>query len=103
MTQRVAMHTRLQAGKEAEYERVHATIPADLEAALRDAGVRQYSIWRDGQDLFHLIEVDDLEEMNRRLQGRPAQIAWQERIDALLDNPVPAAERPALRLVWELE
>ena len=103
MTQRVALHTRLRAGMEAEYDRVHATIPRDLEAALRRAGVQQYSIWRDGRDLFHLIEADDFEAMHDALRGDPAEAAWQTRIDALLETAEPSAERPALSLVWELE
>ena len=44
---RVALHTRLESGREAEYERVHAVIPSDLEMALRDAG----AIVRDGLEL----------------------------------------------------
>ena len=43
---RVALHTRLKPGREAEYEQVHAVIPSDLEVALRDAGVE-------------LLEVED--------------------------------------------
>ena len=54
---RVALHTRLRPGKEAEYERVHAVIPRDLEIALRDAGVSSWAIYRDGLDLFHVLEV----------------------------------------------
>lgn len=33
MAQRVALHTRLKPGKEAEYESVHAVIPPDLDWA----------------------------------------------------------------------
>jgi len=46
----IALHTRLRAGKEAEYEAVHAVIPAELDAALRSAGVRSWRIWRDGRE-----------------------------------------------------
>ena len=34
--QTVALHTRLKAGCEAEYERVHEVIPPELDTALRD-------------------------------------------------------------------
>ncbi|HEU4426066.1 MAG TPA: L-rhamnose mutarotase, partial [Pilimelia sp.] len=61
--QRVALHTRLKPGREAEYDAVHAVIPAELDAALRAAGVRTWRIWRDGQDLFHVVEVDDYRRM----------------------------------------
>jgi len=35
---RIALHTRLKPGKEADYDRIHPTIPADLDVALREAG-----------------------------------------------------------------
>ncbi|MDD0860019.1 L-rhamnose mutarotase [Arthrobacter alpinus] len=39
MSQKIALHTRLKPGKEAEYDTVHARISDDLDAALRAAGV----------------------------------------------------------------
>lgn len=30
-------------------------------------------------------------------------MAWQAQIDALLETAEPSEDRPALRLVWELE
>ncbi len=36
--QTVALHTRLKAGSEEEYERIHKMIPPDLDAALREVG-----------------------------------------------------------------
>jgi L-rhamnose mutarotase len=79
----VALHTRLKAGCEAEYERIHEIIPADLYAALRAAGVRDWRIWRDGQDLFHLVTVDDYKAMRRQLRDHPANVAWQARVGPL--------------------
>ena len=58
MTQRVGFRTRLKQGMETEYDTVHASIPPDLELALRQAGVRSWEIWREGQDLFHIIDCD---------------------------------------------
>ena len=61
--QRVALHTRLKPGKEAEYESVHAVVPPELDTALREAGVHSWRIWRNGLDLFHVLEVDDCTAM----------------------------------------
>nr|WP_212553968.1 L-rhamnose mutarotase [Tsukamurella paurometabola] len=44
MSETITLHTRLKAGAEAEYDRVHAAIPADLDGALRAAGVRSWRI-----------------------------------------------------------
>jgi L-rhamnose mutarotase len=80
--QRIALHTRLKPGREAEYERVHAVIPAELDAALREAGVRSWEIWRDGRDL---VEVEDYQAMRRKLADHPANVPWQARMAELLE------------------
>ncbi len=100
---RVALHTRLKPGKEDEYERVHAVIPAELDIALREAGVSAWRIWRDELDLFHVLEVDDYAAMRAALRDHPANVPWQARMAGLLDveDDYSGADT-GLRLVWEL-
>ncbi len=95
----LAIHTRLKQDRIAEYERVHAVIPAGLDAALRLAGVMQYKIWRSGQDLFHWVQVEDVAAMRVSLANAPADRHWQELINSLLEPVVGGDELP---LVWEL-
>ena len=99
----VALHTRLRAGREADYDRVHARIPAELDVALREAGVHSWRIWRSGRELFHLVEVDDYRAMRAFLAEHPANIPWQAEMAALLEveDDYSGAE-PNVRLVWEL-
>src|SRR4051794_18064965 len=85
--QTVALHTRLKAGCEREYERIHAVIPPELDAALREAGVHGWRIWRDGQDLFHLVTVEDYRAMRAALRDHPANVAWQAVVGPLHDEP----------------
>ena len=101
--QRIALHTRLAPGKEEEYERVHAVIPTDLDAALREAGVRSWRIWRDGRDLFHVVEVEDYQRMRHFLRDHPANIPWQERMSQLLEvEDDYSGNDLGLHQVWEL-
>lgn len=101
--ERIALHTRLKPGAEAEYERVHAVIPPDLDTALREAGVHTWRIWRDGLDLFHVVEVDDYQAMRRALADHPANVPWQARMAALLDvQDDYSGEDRGVSLVWEL-
>jgi L-rhamnose mutarotase len=101
--QRIALHTRLAHGKEEEYERVHAVIPTDLDAALREAGVRSWRIWRDGRDLFHVVEVEDYQRMRQLLRDHPANIPWQERMSQLLEvEDDYSGNDMGLHQVWEL-
>ncbi|MDQ4504099.1 L-rhamnose mutarotase [Sinomonas sp. ASV322] len=84
MTETIALHTRLKPGAAADYADAHANIPAELVAALRAAGVHDWRIWRSGEELFHLVEVEDYQAMRRALADDPVNVAWQERMSALL-------------------
>jgi L-rhamnose mutarotase len=101
--ERVALHTRLKPGREEEYEKVHAVIPADLDAALREVGVRSWRIWRDGLDLFHVVEVDDYRRMREFLRDHPANVPWQARMAELLSiEDDYSGDDSGIKLVWEL-
>jgi L-rhamnose mutarotase len=99
----VALHTRLKAGKEADYDRIHAVIPAELDVALRAAGVHSWRIWRSGRDLFHVVEVDDYTRMREQLREHPANVPWQARMAELLEvEDDYSGSTPDVRQVWEL-
>lgn len=103
MPESIALHTRLKPGAEQESADAHAGIPAELEAALREAGVRNWRIWRSGQDLFHLIDVDDYRAMRHALAGHPANIPWQARVAELLEvEDDYSGNDSGIPLVWEL-
>ena len=103
MSETIALHTRLKAGAEAEYDRVHAVIPAELDGALREAGVRSWRIWRDGTHLFHLVEVDDYAAMRAALADHPVNVAWQAQMDELLAVPDDySGQDSGLPLDWRL-
>ncbi|MFZ7089213.1 L-rhamnose mutarotase [Curtobacterium sp. RRHDQ10] len=78
------MHTRLAPGSEEDYERVHAVVPAALADRLRHAGVHDWRIWRDGLDLFHVIDVEDYRSMRRVLADDPVNAEWQAIVNPLL-------------------
>jgi len=99
----VALHTRLLAGREKDYDRIHAVIPPDLDEALRAAGVHAWTIYRSGQDLFHLVECDDYAGMREFLREHPANIPWQARMGELLEvgDDYSGADT-GIPMVWSL-
>lgn len=103
MMQKIALHTRLKPGREAEYDAVHARISDDLDAALRGAGVQSWNIWRSGRELFHVVEVADYQGMRRELAQNPVNIAWQAVMAELLEvEDDYSGEDMGLKKVWEL-
>jgi L-rhamnose mutarotase len=81
----VALHTVLKAGREHEYDTVHRSIPPDVVDALRENGVSDWRIWRDGRHVFHLVEVEDYQAMRSALRDHPANIAWQQQVGPLFE------------------
>ena len=99
----VALHTVLKVGREEDYDRIHAAIPDDLAAALREAGVHNWRIWRDGRHLFHLVDCDDYRAMREFLRDHPANVPWQAQMAELLDvEDDYSANDSGLGLVWSL-
>lgn len=102
---RVALHTRVRADKVDEYEAAHGEVPSELVAAIKSAGVSEWTIWRSGVDLFHVIDCDDYAGLLAALEHLPVNIAWQERMTAYLDvvhDYSPAGAGSTLPIVWQL-
>ncbi|UKA58519.1 L-rhamnose mutarotase [Arthrobacter sp. FW306-2-2C-D06B] len=103
MPETIALHTRLKPGAEQDYVDAHAGIPAELVAALKEAGVGNWRIWRSGQELFHLVDVEDYQAMRRALSDHPANVPWQARMAELLDvQDDYSGNDSGIPLVWEL-
>jgi L-rhamnose mutarotase len=102
---RVALHTRVRADRIAEYEHARTAVPAELTAAIRAAGVRSWTIWRSGTDLFHLIDCQDYDALIAHVGAQPVNFEWQARMAQLLevvhDYSTGSAEA-ALPVVWEM-
>ena len=101
---RVALHTRLKPGAEAAYEAAHREVPAELTAAIRAAGVRSWTIWRSGLDLFHLVECEHYRGMLAQLEHLPVNVAWQARMAGLLEvvHDYSGEADAELPVVWQL-
>jgi L-rhamnose mutarotase len=102
---RVALHTRVKAGHEEEYDAAHREVPAELVAAIRAAGVTEWTIWRSGQDLFHVLECDDYARLLAELEHLPVNVTWQERMATMQEVTHDYSQGggdAGLPLVWDL-
>jgi L-rhamnose mutarotase len=100
---RVALHTRVKAGAEEAYDAAHREVPAELTEAIRAAGATEWTIWRSGRDLFHVIECEDYGRLLSELAELPVNVAWQARMAELLEVVHDyGAAGAALPVVWRL-
>jgi len=102
---RIALHTRVRADRIDDYEDAHHAVPPELTEAIRAGGVRAWTIWRSGTDLFHVIDCEDYAALLAYLSAQPVNTAWQARMAELLDvaHDYSAAGADAtLPVVWRL-
>lgn len=102
---RIALHTKVRADRIAQYEAAHREVPAELTRAIRAAGATSWTIWRSGTELFHVIECEAYARLLAELEELPVNVAWQARMDELLDVTHDYSSDGAgagLPVAWEL-
>ena len=102
---KVALHSVLRDGQEEAYEREHATIWPDVLAALQRVGVREWTIWRSGRHLFHVVDADDFAGAMATLEHDPVNERWQAHMAAFVDHfetDPDGAAGLGIRHVWTL-
>jgi len=105
MMERVGNVWRVRAGKAEEYARRHAEIWPELDALLRGAGVRSYSIYLWGEIVFSHMDVEDYDRLVQAFNGDPVAQRWEREMQELIEYPDadPATGWPErLRTVWSL-
>ncbi|MFE9428824.1 L-rhamnose mutarotase [Kitasatospora sp. NPDC006697] len=102
---RIALHTRVREDRIAEYEAAHREVPVELTDAIRAASATEWTIWRSGTELFHLLECEDYARLLAELEELPVNIAWQARMGELLavsHDYSEAGAEAGLPVVWQL-
>jgi len=103
MTQRMAFVLRVRPEKLDEYLEAHRHVWPELLAAMRDAGVRNYTIFRHGNEMFGYFESDDLEAVSDHMAALEVNTRWQDAMADLLEERVPGTGPAALDEIFRLE
>ncbi|HZT16217.1 MAG TPA: L-rhamnose mutarotase [Gaiellaceae bacterium] len=103
MTQRSAFVLQVKPEKVEEYVEAHRNVWPELLDALRAAGIRNYTIFRHGSEMFGYFEADDLDAAARHMAAQEVNARWQDAMAELLDARVPDAGPPALEEVFRLD
>lgn len=89
---RVAERFRLKLGMREEYIRRHDNLWPEMAEAMRAAGIRNYSIWLSGTDLFGYYEVEDVERSRRLALASPVVRRWNEMMQDIISFDQPTME-----------
>jgi len=85
----------VKADKIKEYTAWHFNVYPEVEDLLRQAGIRNYTIFLSGRTLFSYLETDDWKAAVDFLSGQHACDQWQELLAPLMDATDPNSP-------WEL-
>ena len=103
MTQRTAFVLRVRPDRIDDYVEAHRAVWPEMLNALRAAGVRNYTIFRHGNEMFGYFEADDLAAAAAYLRTQEASRRWQDAMAELLEDRVPDAGPPPLEEVFRLD
>ena len=102
MTQRAAFVLHVKPDRIDEYVEAHRNVWPEMLQALRDAGIRNYSIFRSGTEMFGYFESDDLERAGAYMADQDVNDRWQDAMAELLEQRVPDGGPPRLEEVFRL-
>ncbi len=103
MTQRSAFVLDVRPERMDEYVQAHREVWPEMLDALRSAGIRNYTIFRHGNQMFGYFEADDVEAAARYLAEQDVSARWQDAMAHLLEERVPESGPQSLEEVFRLD
>jgi len=103
MTQRSAFILQVRPERIEDYVHAHRHVWPEMLDALRSAGIRNYTIFRHGNQMFGYFESDDLEAAARYLAEQEVSERWQDTMAELLEQRIPDSGPPPLEEVFRLD
>jgi L-rhamnose mutarotase len=103
---RFAFRLRVRQEMIQEYDAAHTRVWPEMLRLLEEVGIRQYSIFRRGADLFLCMQVEDFEAAWNALDLSPINQRWQAQMAPLFE-PVgaldPGERFPMMKEIFFLE
>lgn len=104
--EKYAWKATIKEGTLEEYIRRHDNLPQEMKDLLHEAGIRNYSIWNVGNELFGYYEcVNGVDFAAKTQANSPIVKKWDEYMADILimeKDPVTGAQ-PLLKQVFEFE
>ena len=103
--EKYAWRGKIVPGMQEEYKKRHDNIWPEMKEVLANAGIVNYSIWMQGEELFGYYECDSVQTA-AQVQARSAVVdRWNEYMKDVMQmdmDPVTGAQ-PLMRQVFLLE
>ncbi len=103
MTERSAFVLQVRPERIEDYVLAHREVWPEMLDALRGAGIRNYTIFRHGNQMFGYFEADDLDAAAEYLAEQEVSTRWQDAMAELLEQRVPEGGPPQLEEVFRLD
>ena len=105
MNQQFAWVLEVRPGYEDEYKKRHEEIWPEMVDMLRNAGVRNYSIFRHGLTLFGYFETDDLEQTITAINASTVNRRWGEYMTPIMKIEIDSQKNFPflLPLQWHMD
>jgi L-rhamnose mutarotase len=103
MAERTAFRLRVRPDRIDDYVAAHAEVWPEMLEALRAAGIRNYTIFRSGSDVFGYFEADDLAAAALHMESQEVSTRWQDAMAELLEERVPDGGPDALTPIFRLD
>ena len=103
MSERTGFVLRVRPDRIDDYVEAHRNVWPEMLAALRESGISNYTIFRDGTTVFGYFEADDLDAASRYLATQDAVARWQDAMAELLEERVPDGGPSALEQIFRLD
>ena len=105
MNQQFAWVLEVRPGYEDEYKKRHEEIWPEMVDMLRNAGVRNYSIFRHGLTHFDYFGTDDLEQTTAVINASDANRRWGEYMTPIMKIKIDSQKNFPflLRHQWHMD
>lgn len=100
---RYAFHLKIAKGKEKMYDERHKNVCQDLLSTLKNAGVKNYSIFRDGTDIFGYWECDNLSGTLSSINNSSSNDNWQKFMSDVIQTPSEKRTGEGMKEVFHLD
>ena len=100
---RYAFHLTIRPGMEDEYDRRHAKVWNDMRNMLKDAGISNYSIFRDRTHVFGYWECVKIDRTLETVNSSEVNARWQEYMNDVIITSTDERTSGGMKEVFRLD